>query len=747
MYKPKAIFRIILYSIFFTLFLFHNLFPQSNGIINGFVTDSTSGEPLAFCNVYINELQIGASANSRGYYVITAVPPNKSLTIYYSYVGYKTKKVKIILQSGESLRLNVKLTPSSFKLQEVEKIGEREIRKNESDLSFDMINMKEVQAIPQGVESDILRTIHFLPGVQSFGDISAKYYVRGGSGDQNLILFNDVPIYSPFHAMGLFGVVDPDIINNVEFYKGAFPVKYGGRLSSVLNFIPKAGNIVKYSGKAALSLLSAKVMAEGPFSHGSFVITGRKSISNFILKKFLNEKSVPLNFYDAAFNVNYSDDNVWRDVHFSIFGLFSGDFINGNNLGSANYNWKNYILGFNFFTVSKLPYFIKFSINTSDFNGEVISNESGVSPQKNHVKDSNFKIHFNYFLESKDEIYVGLDYDDITTDLFLRNSFGSVTNMDTKGTNGTIYANYKLLRFDNLGVDFGTRLNFIQLTADDFFMEPRLNFKYRFSPLFAFKGAWGIYQQEMTTLSDERDVLSIFDPWLIIPYPLKPERAITYISGFEYQPFLSTSLGLEAYYKVAHNLPIINDKKYFPEDPDFIEGRGEAYGIEFKTSLKFSGLSFTGSYTFSKSFKEVNGLKYPPRYDSPNNINLLLEYYFGSGWAFNATWKFNSGRPFTQIEGYYNKFAPAVNLGINSIFQSYIPYIIFYGTNLARLPDYHRLDISLSKAFKLGDVSFHANISVLNVYNRKNFFYYDRSTGKEVNMLPFLPTATIEAEL
>jgi hypothetical protein len=747
MYKPAAIFRLIIFSLLISLTLFHNDFAQGNGVITGFVTDSTSGEPLAFCNVYIQELQTGASTNSRGYYIITAVPPKKSLKIYYSYVGYKTKVINIVLNPGESRRLNIQLIPSSFQLSEVEKIGEREVRKNETDLSLDRISMKEVQAMPKGVETDILRSIHFLPGVQSFGGVSAKYYVRGGAGDQNLVLFNDVPVYSPFHAMGLFGVVDPDIISNVEFYKGAFQARYGGRISSVLKLITKEGNRFKYSGKAALSMLSAKVLAEGPISHGSFIITGRKSISNFILKKFLNDRSVPINFYDAAFKVNYSDDNFWKDVHLSAFGFFSGDFINGNNRGSADYNWKNYILGFNYFLVSNSPFVVKFSINTSEFNGEVISNESNIKPQKNHVKDSNFKLFFNYFFENKDEIYIGLDFNDITTDLFLANAFGAVSNVGRRGTNVNIYADYKLLRFDNLGVDFGTRVNLIQLTAQDFSAEPRLNFKYWFNPLFAFKGAWGIYQQEMATLSDERDVISVFDPWLIIPYSLKPERALTYISGFEYHPFLSTSFELEAYYKVTHNLPILNDKKYFPEDPDFIEGRGEAYGIEFKTGLKFAGLGFTGSYAYSKAFKEVNGLKYPPRYDSPHNISLLLEYNFGNGWASSAMWKFNSGRPFTQIAGYYDKFMPGNSPGINSIFQSYMPYIIFSGTNLARLPDYHRLDISLSKIFKIGSVTFHADVSVLNVYNRKNFFYFDRSTGKVVNMLPVLPTATIKAEL
>ncbi len=747
MNKTLIVVRLILSYVLLAFSVSSLVFSQNNCVLTGFVTDSTSGEPLAFCNVYIQELQAGASTDIHGHYIITAIPPNKILTVYYSYVGYNTKKIRTEFYSKESRRINVKLISSSYQLPDVEKIGERVVNKNETDLSLDRVNMKEVQSIPSSVETDILKYIHFLPGVQSFGDVSAKYYVRGGAGDQNLILFNDAPIYSPFHAMGLFSVVDPDIISNLEFYKGAFPVMYGGRISSVLKLDTKQGNYFNYSGKAAVSMLSAKLMAEGPIPHGSFIVTGRKSISNFILKKFTNNQSVPLNFYDAAFKLNYTNDELWKDAHYSVFGFFSGDYINRNNKTSADYNWTNYILGLDYFFVSDSPLLLKFSTNTSEFNGEVKSNESRVKPQKNHVKDFHFKLDFNYIFESKDEVSVGLGFNEISTDLFLTNSFGTVSNIGDWGSNFNIYLNYKLLRFDKLGIDFGTRINMIQLEAEGVSSEPRINLKYWVTPIFAFKSAWGIYQQEMVTLADERDVISIFDPWLVIPSYLNPERAITYNSGFEYHPYVNSTFELEAYYKVTHNLPILNEQKYFPEDPDFIEGSMEAYGIEFKSELLFGNFSFSGSYAFSKAYKNGNGLKYPPRYDSPHNINIILDYNFGNGWASSAVWRYNSGRPFTQIEGYYNKFIPNSGFDLNSILQSYEPYIIFSGTNLARLPDYHRLDLNVSKVFKIGEFTFHANVSVLNVYNRKNFFYFDRSTGKEVNMLPILPSATLTAEL
>ena len=118
--------------------------------------------------------------------------------------------------------------------------------------------MRDIENMTYGVETDVMRSIQLLPGVQSAGDVSARYYVRGGASNENLVLLNGIPIYNPFHALGILSVIDPDIINSVEFYKGGFGAKYGGRLSSVMNIITKDGNRNNFGATAALSELTAK---------------------------------------------------------------------------------------------------------------------------------------------------------------------------------------------------------------------------------------------------------------------------------------------------------------------------------------------------------------------------------------------------------------------------------------------------------------------------------------------------------
>ncbi len=207
---------------------------QGYGKLRGFVTDSTSGEALVFSNVYIEELNEGAPTNERGLFLINNLPANRQYDALISYVGYKTKVIKVDILPGKITQVNIELVPLSIELQTIEKIGEKVIRENSTDLSLERISIKELEVLPKGVESDLFKSIQFLAGVRSTGDVSARYYVRGGSSDQNLVQVNGIDIYNPFHALGLFSAVDPEMINTVEFYKGGFPAEYSGRLSSVL---------------------------------------------------------------------------------------------------------------------------------------------------------------------------------------------------------------------------------------------------------------------------------------------------------------------------------------------------------------------------------------------------------------------------------------------------------------------------------------------------------------------------------
>ncbi len=736
--------------LFFLIFLFSTIFIQGQQVGNfrGTITDSTTGEALAFANVFIQENGSGTATDKRGNFLIIGLPANQTYQVSFSYIGYKKKTLNIKIKPGEITHINVQLVPVNIELQAIEKIGEKVIRKNETNIGLQTLTIKQLEVMPKGVETDVLRSLQYISGVRTTGDVSARYYVRGGTGDENLVLLNGIPIYNPFHALGLFSVIDPDMINSVEFYKGGFTAEYGGRLSSVLDITTKNGNQKSYDAAAEASYLTGKALIEGPIPNGSFIMTGRKSFSTGILKKFLNDQNVPIDFYDASFKLNYSDPDFLNNGRFLLFGFLSGDNINYDDPGKEDFNWDNNLLGFEWLQVYDVPLYSRLGISLSRFNGKVNPNGSDIKPKENKVSDVNLSFDLTNVFESKDELGVGFNFKALSTKLYLVNSQAVSTNLDEFGGNFSIYGKYKFLRFENFGADIGTRYNLTGVSKNGGgIAEPRVSMTYRPLPFFALKGAWGIYMQEVSTISDENEVINLFEPWVITPEYLEPSTAIHYVIGTEVNLSSISSIEIEGYYKIVHNLPIVNQNKIFSYDPDLIVGRGESYGWEFSYKYITPALSILTSYTLSWAYRSIGDYIYYPRYDSRNALNLSVAYDFGSGWQASAVWSFNTGLPFTPLAGYYDKYYPN-EIGGDWYSDDYFkPFLILGDRNIERLPDYHRLDLSVSKSLQIGFLNLGIDVSVINVYNRKNIFYFKRETGERVNMLPILPTATVKIKL
>ncbi len=729
------------------LLSFSNLYSQNAGSLRGFVTDSTTGEPLPYCNILLKETNSGAATDQRGYFFIPSLKAGR-YTLVVSYIGYRSEVYDIKIINNAMAYVNVRLLPAAVALPQLEKIGEKYDAGGNTNVSLNRIYTRELETIPAGVETDLIRSLKLLPGVNSTGDVTARYNVRGGASDQNLVLLNGIPVYSPFHALGLFSVVDPDMISVAEFYKTAFPVEYRGRLSSLLKITGKDGNKNRFAGIASGSFLSGKVLVEGPVPDGSFMLSGRKSYSNKILGKFLNNKNVPVDFYDLSFNINYSNPEFLEDSKFTFTSFVSSDNLDNPDPLQEDFSWKNQLFGITYFQwVTGSPLFYQVNLFSSYFSGEVIPNFSRTRAKSNEINDVTVRAGFTYIFSNNDELSGGTEFATIRSGLKLENVRKAYTEISSQGTNVSFYANYKLGNIDNLMAEGGSRFNFTRFangTAGDFSFEPRLSFTYKISPWLSLKGAWGIYQQELTTISDENAVISVFEPWIITPSYLKPAAAIHYVTGFNISPFDMLSFDIEGYYKLIHNLKSVNERKYFADDPDLVSGSGESYGLEVLSVFKQQPFSLNIAYSLSWAFKEIYGLKYQPRYDSRHNISVLFEYSFGSGWSASAAWYYNSGLPYTQVIGFYNKLY-FNDLGNRDFY--FTPYTILASKNLGRLPDYHRLDLSVSKEFDIGSFRFRADVSVINVYDRKNLFYYDRTTGERVNMLPFLPTASLRVEI
>lgn len=749
--RKRKKFHQYFYAITIAFLLFHcygKISAQDYGTLRGQVVDSTTSEALSFSSAYIKELQLGANTDMRGYFLITSIPANKNFTLIVSYVGYRTRTMTIRVTKEKLSHYNIKLVPSDIQMRTIETTGSRITGTSDTKISVDRISAKQLEIAPKGVESDVFRTIKYLPGVTATSDVSARYYVRGGNSNQNLVLVDGITIYNPFHALGLFSVVDPDIVNSIEFFKGGFGAQFGGRLSSVMNIITKDGNKNNYSSKASVSLLSGKFLLEGPIGRGSFIIAGRKSLSNQITKKFLNEESVPIDFYDFSFKANYNEPDFLPGSKFSVIGFGSSDNIKNTDPQIEDHTWSTKAFGFKWFQASDAPLFFELGLSVSYFTGQTIPKFSSKTPLENKVSDIGLQMDFTYMFDNRDEINVGFHIKQLATDLKFISAAGSEVNSNVSGADIILYAKYKLAQWEFLKLDFGTRLNLTTLSRNTSkkSLEPRLNLSFTPFTNFTIKSSFGLFQQELTTIGDENEVINIFEPWIVVPDYLPPTTSTHYIIGFDYEPFVTSHVGLELYYKRTDNVPLLNQQKISVDDRDFIAADAESYGLESSIKIGIEPLTITTSYTLAYAYRTLSGLRSSPKYDIRHNFNLSFDLDLGSGWNTGMVWTYNSGLPFTQIVGFYDKYY------FDHFFSGWDtdprqPYGILGVQNLNRLPTYHRLDFTISKKLRIDPFNLDISFSILNVYNRQNIFYFKRDTGERVDMLPFLPSATIRVEL
>jgi hypothetical protein len=741
----------VLSFLFLLIFYFSftvNLVAQPNGKLRGIITDKSTGESLSFANIYIKELGVGTATDKHGYYLISSIPANKEYTVMVSYIGYIAKSLKVIIKPNKITKLDVELSLGDNKLQTIEKIGKKIVEKNETDIGLERISIRNVQALPKGVEADVFRSLQYMPGVNFTGDVSAKYYVRGSDNNQNLILLNGAAIYNPFHALGLFSVIDPDMIKDIKFYKGGFTSEYGGRISSVMDLITVDGNRNRFSGQATASLLTAKTKIEGPIPNGSFSITARKSYNTDILKNFLNDRTIPFDFYDASAKLNYSNQNFIPGGKFVLHYFLSSDKINNKNSLKEDFEWENNVFGFSWFQVFSVPLFSELNISVSKFKGSVIPNFSNAAAEDNQLTDITFNYKFNYVYDNKDEIAAGLQVTAIKDKLLLERNTGTFSSINNRGTNFSFFAKYKFLRYEKFGLDVGTRYNFVGISQNGGnYLEPRISFTYRPFVFLSIKGAWGMYQQEVTTIADENEVISLFEPYIIVPHYLQTPKATHYSLGAKIYFTDYWEFNSEIYYKDLTNITALNENKKFSSEPDLVSATGESYGLELSSVLVYKPFRFLSSYTLSYAYKEVNNWVYYPRYDSRNFVNFTLEADLGKGWKTSLTWIYKTGLPFTKTTGFYQKLLLSDFRGDWDIYSNYIPFSILGDKNLGRLPNYHRMDINLSKELEIGFMKFSIDASIINLYNRKNIFYFDRSSGEQINMLPFLPTLSVKVKL
>lgn len=246
--------------------------PKIN--ITGKIKDATSGELLPFANVRVLGTRRGTVTNVDGIFALPNMP-NEEATLEVSYIGYQTLNYKITPNQHQFL---IQLTPIISELKEVVIEYKTKMIEPSGDVGQISINPSKFASLPNLGENDIFRTLQWLPGINATNESTAGLSVRGSTPDQNLIYFDGFSIYHTDHFLGIFSAFNANAIKDIQVYKGGFPAKFGGRVSSVIDITGKAGDQYKPKVGVGVNMVSSNMFVELPIGKkSSLLLAGRSS--------------------------------------------------------------------------------------------------------------------------------------------------------------------------------------------------------------------------------------------------------------------------------------------------------------------------------------------------------------------------------------------------------------------------------------------------------------------------------------
>ncbi len=710
--------------------------------IYGVVVDSLTKQRIPFANVSVIGTNRGAASNNIGFYYIPKLAPG-TYQIEARLMGYVSVMKKVSLNDDQALELNFELPATAIEIQEVLVNAPRKRLELEMSTSVHVVQKQELKSVPVAAQQDLLQSLKILPGIVSTSDVSSRFYVRGGAGDQNLFLFDGIRIYYPFHALGIFSTFNPNVVDNVEVYTGAFPPGLGGRLSSVVNVLTRDGRADKLTGSANINFLSTEVEIEGPvIGSSSLLVDARKSISSQTYSRIVGQ-NIPVSFYDATLKFSTQPGGVQK---FDATFLSSGDRLQSSSPDQPDYSWRNNGFAVAGSTMPGEQLFLQWLVFGSAYYAERNAKTSKlISRASTSVKHYGLRTSATLYTGPEDLYYFGFEFGVPSLDYSYVNTLGMPQRLSTTFIEPLAWVRY-MAKYEGLEFDGGLHIEVGSLMTGGNFadeVQPRLNVSGLLLGTWRAKVSFGRFTQRMLTVGNEDDVISIFDAWIKVPENIPPEQADHYVVGLSGNLSEQTSLNLEAYIKNFNSLVVFNRDKVDPTDPDYVQGTGKSSGVELMLRSKIDWIDLYLAYSLSWARVDNQGLMYYPRYDRRHHLNLMAVAQPAKGLSMSLRWEYGSGFPFSQTVGYFDQLTLGNALPGQFELENGSPYLMLGAKNAARLPAYHRLDANFACVFTLLGFDVSLGLDFLNLYDNKNFFYFDRKIGQSVNMLPFYPSASL----
>ncbi len=743
---------------------------SGNVVVSGYINNKDTKEPVSGVTVFVQKLSTGTITNEYGFYTFTL--PRGVHLLQFSFIGMREKNVNLNLYStGE---LNVEMNSVLIPLKETVVSAQKSLTLQRFEVGAEKINITSFKLLPTSMgESDIIKSILLIPGVQSVGEGSSGFNVRGGSSDQNLILLYGAPIYNSSHFFGFFSAVNSDIIKDVTLYKGGIPSRYGGRISSVLDIGTKEGNRNEFAGNAGISPITTHISVEGPILKDTltYLLTARTTYSNWIFG-LINDPSLHnsrASFYDLNGKVTY-DLNKNNKIDFSFYTSHDAFRFNADTVYS--YNNNIFALKWRHFFTSR--FFSLLSINQSSYDYDISSKylASEAFDLTYKITSAGFKADFNWFL-GRNEINFGLDLTrhDVSPGSYLPLGDSSLVVPRTiekeRAWEGALYIDDKFILTDFLSVNVGMRLssyfslgpqsvmlynpeysksksNIIdtlnfkpgEITSKYAGPEFRVSLNFRLTDKSSFKINYNRTRQYLHLLSNSTSI-SPTDTWKLSDYYLKPQIGDQVAVGF-YEMLFKNSFeaSAELYYKEISNMTdfkggtdLVMDENI---EKDIVNVRGKAYGLELVLKKTEGKTRYSIGYTYSRTFikslsafsEEIinSGKWFPANFDKPNDLVVTVNYLFSRRFSFSSNYTWSTGRPITY---------PIATYRVGNKLM-----VTYSDRNEYRIPDYSRLDLSLRIS---GNLKSHRiahpfwTFSVYNFLGRQNVYsIYFKKEGEQV---------------
>lgn len=751
------------------------------GTVRGTVVTTAGGEGLTAAIVTVLPAGRSVRADDAGRFVIAGLAPGP-VGLRARALGYRPGEATVTVPAEGVVEVTIRLQPSPVTLAPVRteaRSGDRDRFESSPDagvISMRAINLRELPGVG---EPDVLRLVQMLPGVTARNDFTAGYNVRGGESDQNLVLLDGIPVYNPFHLGGLFGTFLEPAVGEITLHTGAFPARYGGRLSSVLEVSSREDARQGVHGAVGVSLLASSALVGGamPSGQGTWSLGARRTYADAIVGAF-SERVLPYHFRDAQLHIAHllprGNGTVsvtaydGKDVLDGSFADF-GDSVAGP--GTFRLDWGNRLAGVTFVIplgervriptglasegiwLGDSAWFVqRASMSRFETNLDL---GDGVLVFRNSVVDRRLAGTLSWFRGghawsagydvASHQVRYRVRSPETTTDFF---------SLDQNPVAFGAFIEDGWRPGPRWLVRPGLRLEHVSATGW-YGVSPRIAAKYFVTPDVAILAGAGQYAQWLHALRNEDLPIRIFDFWIASDRDIAVTRALQGSGGLEAWLSPRRFVRVEAWAKRYERLLEPNDA----DDPrvrgdEFVPLTGVSYGADILLrQLEAGALSGWLTYGYSVSSRTRDGARYFPGQDRRHNLNAIVAWHPSTRTTVGARLGYGSGSPYTEIVGQLVRrvYDPRRNAWDTGIQDRQVEPV-GGDRNASRLPGFHRLDLSVARRYVRGGTTWEPYLQLVNAYNRKNVFTYtfdysrNPPTRSAISQFPFLPSIGVTVE-